>query len=186
MPIDNQLTDFVSEENKITQDVIDNLKEPRFVTACNPIIISRIHSYCKMLLEFSKNKHDSKEIAYLINLNTGSLERVSFGNAHNVSIPSFFPLINNTNYSYLIIHNHPSNSSFSQRDVRTFISLTKVSILIVLGNKGAIYILEKKRDLSFVERFQLIKKTLQYKTNEFLLEDVIIETHKCEIIYTKI
>ena len=113
-------------------------------------------------------------------------DRVSFGNAHNVSIPSFLPLINDTDFNYLIIHNHPSNLPFSKRDIRTFISLANVSVLMVLGNKGSIYILEKLRDLSFVERNSLIMKILQYKTNEFSLEDVIIEMQKYEIIYTKI
>ena len=185
MPIDNQLTDYVSEENKITQDVIDNLKEPRFVTACTPIIIRRIHSYCKQLLQFSKDKHDSKEVSYLINIESLTLERVALGDAHNVDITSFISLLQTQSHHYLVIHNHPSNLPFSPKDIRTLVS-SEISVLIVLGNKGSIYILEKTRSITSMEELRIAKELVKYKLATVSFEDVIITLNMYEIYYTEI
>jgi len=186
MPINNQLTDSVSEENKITPDVIDNLKEPRFVTACNPIIISRIHLYCKMLLDFSKNKHDSKEIAYLIDLVNISLKGVELGTSHNVSISSFSKIIKGIDSKYLIIHNHPSNLPFSPRDFSTFFSIHNIVILIVIGNRGSIYILEKTKPYNAKEKNELLMLSIKYKLNQISFDDVIMNIRKYGVIYIQI
>lgn len=185
MPIDSKLSDFVSEENKITQDVIDNLDEPRFVTVCGPLIINQIHLYCKQLLQFSKEKYDSKEVAYLINIESLLLERIALGNAHNVDITSFISLLQSQSHHYLVIHNHPSNLTFSPRDISTLVS-SEISVLIVLGNKGAVYILEKSRSITPKEELIITKAIKKYKLNTATFEDVIMILEMYEIYYTKI
>ena len=64
------IDDIVEEESRITQTTINNLKRPKFVTIQEDIVVEYIYEYCIRLLEYSKNRHGSKEVAYAINLNT--------------------------------------------------------------------------------------------------------------------
>ena len=186
MPIDNQLTDYVSEENKITQDVIDNLKEPRFVTLHDLTVVKHIHTTGKCLLQFSKDKHNSMEISYTISLSTLELCRVEFGNSHTVSLESQIKLLSSSNDSYLVIHNHPSNSPFSPRDIKTFIIVRSITILMVIGNKGAIYIIEKTRQIYNNELVELRRISFDYINNKIILMKVVEMLYKHDIIITHI
>ena len=64
------IEDCVDEEHRIKDEIILNLNKLRFYTINDEEIIEYIHWHCQKLLELSKNKNDSKEIARAINLNT--------------------------------------------------------------------------------------------------------------------
>ena len=66
-------------------------------------------------------------------------------------------------YAFAVMHNHPSGSHFSRKDIKTFVDAENMTILIVIGNNGDIYILEKTRQLSINELLS-VRKSLIGKT----------------------
>lgn len=78
-----EFEDVVREENRIQQATIDDLPRPSFVTIEDEDITDYIYEFCKNLLLFSKEKHESKEMAYAINLSTLDFVGTDFGVVYN-------------------------------------------------------------------------------------------------------
>lgn len=89
------------------------------------------------LLEFAREKNDSKEVAFVFdgNLNNrkeflGTDDSLDFGSS----------LFENNS---VVMHNHPRNSSFSDRDIRFIIDNENVKVLTIVKNNGHIETLTK-------------------------------------------
>lgn len=181
------LEDEVSEENKITQAVIDNLRRPTFYLISEDAVVEYIFEYCKNLLDYSMKKCGSKEIAYAINLETLKFEGAEMGDSHTVDITHLVEKIDDSGCIFIVLHNHPSNSPFSPKDIETFIAAQNMAILIVLGNKGAIHIIEKTRDIEEnTEKLTLRKTVIGYRKGELSFDETIDALDKLGIRYNSI
>lgn len=156
---DFQLDDTVPVENRITESVIENLVRPKFVTIQDDSISEYIYLYCKHLLKYSMERHESKEVAYAINLNTLDFVGAAFGTSRTVDIEELISKMDDSEYIFLVLHNHPSNSSFSPKDLNTFFEAINISVLVVIGNSGALHVIEKTKPVS-EEDYLMIKKIL--------------------------
>ena len=169
-----RIDDIVAEENRITQSSIDDLKRPKFVTIQDDAVVEYIYEYCKKLLEDSKDKHGSKEVAYALNLNTLDFVGAEFGTSKSIDISSLIDKIKDSECIFLVLHNHPSDEPFSSRDLNTFFSIPNMAILMVVGNKGSVYIIEKTERDSIEDNFLKIKRILvSYRRYEMSFDEVI-------------
>lgn len=184
---DKHIEDAVSKENLIVQSVIDGLTKPVFVTIQNEQVIDYIFEYCKNLLSYSMNRHGSKEMAYAINLNTLDFVGAEFGTSNSVDISSLIDKMGDSECIFIVLHNHPSNGPFSPRDLSTFFNIPNLAILMVIGNKGAIYTIEKTDKRVLDDSFKAIKKILfQYRRGNLSFEDVVEELGQYGIAYNRV
>jgi len=179
------LDDEVSEENQITQMIIDKLSKPYFFLISDESVVEYIFEYCKNLLTYSMNKHGSKEIAYAINLNTLKFEGAEIGSSRTVDITHLVEKIDDSECIFIVLHNHPSNNPFSPKDIETFMNAQNMVILMILGNKGAMYIIEKTKDVEeHVEKLLLRKTLIDYRLGEISFGDAISSLETLGIKYT--
>lgn len=179
------IEDHLDEDCMITDEVIYNLEKLAFMTIEDEEIVEYIHGQCKRLLEFSKNKNESKEVASAINLNTFEMIDTVYGNSRSVDIGYMIKNMKNTSDVFLVLHNHPSGNHFSQVDLKTFVDSVNMTILIAVGNNGAIYIIEKTRQL-FPNEILSIRKTLtDWKNQATDFSGVIEQISEFGIVYTK-
>ena len=181
-----KIDDIVAEENRITQSSIDNLKRPKFVTIQDDAVVEYIYEYCKKLLEYAKDKHESKEVAYALNLNTLDFVGAEFGTSKSIDISSLIDKIKDSECIFLVLHNHPSDGPFSPRDLNTFFSAPNMAILMVIGNKSSIYTIEKTERDSIENNFMKIKRILvSYRQHEISFGEVIKELELYGIKYSR-
>ena len=179
------IDDFVPASDQITQSVIENLKKPKFYTIQDDNIVNYIHQYCIHLMKFSKDKCESKEIAYAIDLNTLEFIGAEFGNSHSVDIGALIDKIKDDACIFMVAHNHPSDKTFSPRDLITFFSVPNMVILMVLGNKGSMYIIEKTNKTLIDNNYTKIKQALiKYRKSQQCFDVTINELKQYGIMYT--
>ena len=184
--LSDPILDLVPENNKITDNVITNLKLPNFQTITDSEIIHFIYLHCRKVLEIAKDKNASKEVARIINLENFEIPGTTMGNAHSVDIECLISPYKNSEDAFLVIHNHPSNNHFSRRDIKVFTDVINLTILIVVGNQGSIYILEKTRQLSTNELLSIRKTLLDWKNNVIDFVEVITQIRSFGLVYTEI
>lgn len=179
------LEDEVPEERRITEDAIRKLGKPRFQTIDNNCFEEYIYKYCVQLMEYSMIKHQSKEMAYAINLISLDFAGAVFGNSRNIKLDELECVIDE-DAEYLIMHNHPSNNCFSYRDLYTFIGLKNIRILMVIGNGGNIYIIEKSRKIEGQQLLLLRKVLHKFANGELEYSQLIEVLGKYGIRYTEV
>jgi hypothetical protein len=172
-------------ENQITQSVIDNLKKPALATLVNEELTDNIYSLCKNLLSYSKDRYESKEIAYALNINTMEFVGAAFGTERTIDIEPLIAQMDGSGCIYVVVHNHPSDSYFSPRDLNTFFGTPNMAVLIVLGNKGSVYTIEKKRVITYVEYIEIKKLVIAYRMGKINFENVISKLSQYEVVYNK-
>ncbi len=180
------LEDYIDEKDKITDDVVLKLKPFSFKTIEDEEIVKYIHWQGQKILEIAKDKNESKEVARALNLETFEVLGTVMGRAHSVDIDFLVDQMRDSNYAFLVMHNHPSNSSFSRKDIKTFVDSVNMTILIVLGNKGSIYILEKTKQLVPNELLSIRKTLLDWKNEAIVFSDVIEQIKTFGIVYSAI
>lgn len=170
-------------QNLITDDVIINLRELSFETIKEPEVVNYIHWQCQKVLQIAKDKNDSKEVARAINLYTLEVLGTVMGEMRRVDIDYLVQQMQDLGYVFVVIHNHPSDMHFSVLDIKTFVNSDNLTILVVLGNCGSVYILEKTRQLELNEVLS-IKKTLRDWQNQTIaFDDVVEQISKFGIVY---
>ena len=180
------LNDNLSDDQKITDEVILQLKPLIFRTISDDDIIKFIHLQCQKVLEIAKTKNDSKEVARAINLQTLDILGTVMGESRKVDIDYLVSQMQDSGYAFVVLHNHPSDMHFSVLDIKTFINSDNLTILIVLGNLGSIYVLEKTR-LPELNEILSIKKTLLNWQNKIISFETVIEhLGKFGIVYNEI
>lgn len=178
-----ELLDSVNAEDRITQTVIDNLIKPEFVSITDEAISEYVYMYCKHLLQFSMDRHESKEIAYAINLNTLDFVGAAIGNSRSVDVEELISKMDNSEYVFIVLHNHPSNTTFSPKDLNTFFEAAKVSILIVIGNHGSVFVIEKTRAISEYDFLEIKKALIKYRNGENNFDDTVDRLAEYGIVY---
>ena len=175
--------DSVDIENLITQESIDKLKRPIFSTIDNVEVTEYIFYYCKKLLIYAKERHNSKEMAYAINLNTLDFIGSAFGNSKSVDITPLIRLMSNKKNLFVVIHNHPSSRPFSPKDLNTFFSTSNMMILVVLGNNGIIYIIEKCAHISDESYAEIKKLIIKYRQSKIDFDKLIFKLMNYNITF---
>ena len=85
----------------------------------------------------------------------------------------------------MVAHNHPSDKTFSPRDLITFFSVPNMVILMVLGNKGSMYIIEKTNKTLIDNNYTKIKQALiKYRKSQQCFDVTINELKQYGIMYT--
>ena len=180
------LNDNLNDDQKITDEVILMLKPLTFKTISDDDIIEFIHSQCQKVLELAKTKNDSKEVARAINLQTLEILGTVMGESRKVDIDYLMSQMRDSEYAFVVLHNHPSDMHFSVLDIKTFINSDNLTILVVLGNLGSIYVLEKTR-LPELNEILSIKKTLLNWQDQIIdFKTVIEHISKFGIVYSEI
>ncbi|MCR4755801.1 MAG: hypothetical protein K5868_09810 [Lachnospiraceae bacterium] len=183
--LDDKLHDTVDEDKLITDDVIINLKPLVFRTIEDVEIADFIHLQCQKVLQLAKEKNCSKEVASAVNLETFDVLSPVYGDSRSVNIDYLISQMKGTDYAFLVMHNHPSGFYFSRRDLKTFIDAENMTILIVLGNDGSIYIIEKKRQLLLGEVLSARKTLVDWKYNVIDYKTVIEQLGEFGIVYSE-
>ncbi len=179
-----EFNDSVPLENRITQEVIDNLVRPVFVSITDEAITEYVYMYCKHLLKYSMERHESKEIAYAINLNTLDFVGAAFGNSRSVDVEELIAKMDDSEYVFIILHNHPSNSTFSPKDLSTFFEAVNVSILVVIGNDGGIYVIEKTKAISESDYLDVKRYLVAYRKGVADFEDTAEKLKRFGVVYS--
>lgn len=182
--LQKQLEDRVPLSDRITQTVIDNLVKPRFVTIDDEDLTEYIYRYCKQLLQYSMDRHESKELAYAINLTTLDFVGAVYGDARTVDVDAIVPRSDDCDYVFIVLHNHPSNNTFSPKDLNTFFEVANVSILVVIGNKGALYVIEKTRAITRADFLEIKRIIIRYRNSENSFEEAVNELAGYGIVYS--
>ena len=112
------LNDNLSDDQKITDEVILQLKPLIFRTISDDDIIKFIHLQCQKVLEIAKTKNDSKEVARAINLQTLDILGTVMGESRKVDIDYLVSQMQDSGYAFVVLHNHPSDMHFSVLDIK--------------------------------------------------------------------
>lgn len=180
----NQLGDSVLPENRITQHVIESLSRPKFATIHNETVSDYIFQYCRQLLKFSMEKHESKEVAYAINLETLDFIGVAVGSSRTVDVEGLIIKMEDSDSLFIVLHNHPSNSTFSSKDLNTFVEASNIQILVVIGNRGSVYVLEKTQRISGEDFVRVKKAVIDYRNGQSSFLETVDMLSAYGIVYS--
>lgn len=123
-----------------------------------------IQNQHKELLRYSRDNNENKEVAFVFDNSfakrkefLGDDDRLDFGNE----------LYGN---ELFVMHNHPRNSSYSDRDIRFIVGNDNVKSLSIIKNNGNVEVLTKTniydKDKAFVELKRCYKKYVRKGTDE--------------------
>lgn len=99
------------------------------------------------LLQFSKTKNNSNEVACLLDLKTN--ERLDFVKGDQTSVDiekdaaSYHWLRSKSAESIMLCHNHPGQSYFSLPDIVTFLKNDSVGTMSIVTNQGKVWTISK-------------------------------------------
>lgn len=180
------LDEKVPQKNLISDTIIDNLIPLSFETIDDEEIIKYIYEHCKKLLRFAKDKNSSKEVAKAIDLSNFDVLGEAIGSVRTVDIRKMMEMIYKTSNPFIIIHNHPTNNSFSYRDLSTFFSSNQLRIMVVIGNLGAIYTIEKTDYLFQNQLVSVRKSLLDWKHGNIDANTMYEQLSRFGVIYSEI
>ena len=151
----------------ITDVAINKVKLIKFeeIPKEEHLIISNL---AKMVLEISKENNNSNEVSitYKIGTNIKDIDSsigVQFGNEYEVD-----PLSNTISYHLIkgqnecivvLLHNHPSLSSFSLDDIYFFLSYHTIKMMVLVSNKRDIHYMVKNSKYDIDKNILLLNKT---------------------------
>lgn len=158
-----------------------------------------ICGFAKKVLEFSKKRNDSNEVSitYLLGSKT-SVDNIGiqFGNETEVD-----PLSNTTSYhmimgqkecAVVILHNHPSMTSFSLEDIRFFLEYRTIKLLVVVTNRGTLHYIVKSDKYNSENSILLFNKSAtEFNKSKNVTKQIsatqkfLKKCKKCGIIYKK-
>ena len=180
-----ELPDKEDEINIISDDTIVNLKKLILTTIKEDEVTEYIYWHCQKVLQVAKEKNGSKEVARAINLKTLDVLGTVMGELRHVDIDYLVQKMKDTEYVFVVIHNHPSDMHFSFQDIKTFVNADNMTILIVLGNNGSVYVLEKTRQLSLNEVLSIRKELINWKNQLIDFKKVVEQIKAHGIVYSE-
>lgn len=91
---------------------------------------------------------DGNEHMFLVNLESGKLDHYETnGMPGEVGYDIWEYLGNNKDRKYAFVHNHNTNSSFSEPDIRTLITAPEIPVMVATRNDAVKYVAERKGDI---------------------------------------
>lgn len=136
----NSLQDIFKDDKikttRISQQVLDNLRSPDLDSLTKAQNIT-LRQGMENLLKRVDGKPEGTECAYYYDMHAKFL-KWEMGEPGAQSIGVYNPLID-----YIAMHNHPSGGTFSPGDIGSFVKNDNMKVLIVIGNNGNQYIMQK-------------------------------------------
>jgi len=160
--------------NIITQSIIDNIK-PINISSFNQDENDYINEWIKVLLEFSMDENNSYEVGVILDtLDWAQYDKVK-GKEHSVKFDTdkMRAWLQNYNDRLILIHNHPSDKTFSERDLLNFARTKSIHMLIVVGNKGSIYTLRKLTNFDKLQFAKQLSKVLSFYKGKMAKHQII-------------
>lgn len=158
---------------KITDIAIDKVRQTR-ITGFTNEENKYIQDFHKQLLRISKTQNNSEEVAITIDIIQWSYQ-ITIGNGNRVIIKND-PIANRMlkekpKNTLLVMHNHPSTSTFSGKDFKTFCDYESIYTITIVGNDGSVQVMTK--DINFnginakIKYYELANdfKAHRYKNN---------------------
>ena len=120
-----------------------------------------VHELCEFLLKESRDKNNSNEVMLTydfdnkLNIKNGFeyiLEKtgICYGTINQTDLFSDTLtqsiIMRAKNVAVLSIHNHPGSSPFSTLDISSFLKETAIKLMIIVGNNGELYYLNKNKN----------------------------------------
>ena len=132
-----QFQGFTHKENEVIQqrhkDLLKNARK-----LCN------LHGSLLMKVVYLINLHDLSEY-WVVEGITDSMVSIKSDMSANQKMQTGYK------NSLLLMHNHPSSSTFSAEDFKLFCNTKSLYIMTVVGNNGTVYTLTKDKDFNPVE-----------------------------------
>lgn len=140
----------------------------------------------QQVLFISKHRNESNEIAMTYRLGTRLDEKIgeqvglSFGTEHSVD-----PLQDTISYHMIcsakaceivLLHNHPSLSKFSLKDIQFFLRQASLKMMIMVTNAGSISYLVKTNKYTFSEATKLCNKAIELHNEASNLKEFQVAT----------
>jgi len=101
----------------------------------------------KRLLSISKNMNNSEEVAIIIDIIHWKTE-VIIGKLNHIALksnPDAYRMIKQSaKNTILAMHNHPSTSTFSGVDFKTFCDNKSIFVMTIVGNDGSVQVMGKQ------------------------------------------
>lgn len=149
----------------ITDTVIDSL--PEIHVFQDEQLNLRLHKQAADLLAEAQTHTIGTELAKIIPLNSDlPIPDTIVGeeSGFTVIIPKCSDLS-------ITLHNHPSGSTFSDRDIRNFVSDRKANAMAVVGNNGKWYVLKKNDDFDWIKFERQVFFVDTSKFSEIILKE---------------
>jgi proteasome lid subunit RPN8/RPN11 len=100
----------------------------------------------KQLLKLSQKENNSEEIAIVVDIISWD-NQVVFGKENKVIMKknpnAYKMMVENPKNTILVMHNHPSTSTFSGEDFKMFCDYEAIYIMTIVGNDGSIQVMTK-------------------------------------------
>lgn len=139
-----------------SKDAIRNTKEKVFYDPKNDYSVN-LNGYTKEVNQgisvaikdvARKGGSDGFEHMHLVNLKTGEVEYYETNHMeHEVGYKFWKYLDKNLDKKYAFIHNHNTDSSFSEADLRTVLTTKEIPMMIAVRNDGVKYVAERSGDI---------------------------------------
>lgn len=140
----------------------------------------------KEVLILSKCENDSNEVAITCDLEAENpLEGygITFGGEFDVDVcsdtRSFHLLHSGKNTAVVLIHNHPSTKTFSLLDLQFLLIYTRVKMLVVVSNQGAVHYIQKDKKFDREAAVRLIRECV----DEYNIESLAIERYRASLAF---
>lgn len=151
----------------ITDNAIKNVKKVE-ISGFNAKQNDYIHNQHKELLEYARDNNDNKEAAFVFRndlsdkaIFKGDNDAVDFGNALSGKGDGLF-----------VMHNHPNNSTFSDRDIRFIVSDGSIQSISVVKNNGGIEVLTKSTEYDEQNTITHLKRAYKKYVNNDSDEEI--------------
>lgn len=151
----------------ITDNAIKNVKKVE-ISGFNDEQNDYIHNQHKELLKYARENNDNKEVAFVFRndlsdktIFKGDNDTVDFGNALIGKGDGLF-----------VMHNHPNNSAFSDRDIRFIVSDGSIQSISVVNNNGGIEVLTKSTEYDEQNTITHLKRAYKKYVNNDSDEEI--------------
>lgn len=123
----------------------------------------KLREYHREVLKRSRATNNHGEFGILLDKNLNEVYSIK-GNEVELEIPNLRVFGD----GILILHNHPANSSFSTKDIETFIEADEIKTMSIVKNSGNVEIITKtpnfEKQRAITSYLRNLKKYLKIKT----------------------
>jgi len=120
-----------------------------------------------------KYKDNQKENLAMLDAKTGNLiGKITTGTKTNVnpSLSNIARLYKHKDNSFILIHNHPENYSFSLTDIKSYVKFKSIDTMIIKSPDYTFYLKAPKRNIDIdklKEKYNKIEKQINKQYNSF-------------------
>ena len=158
-------------KNMIRQEVIDNLAKI-FIIGMDADENEYVNAWIKYALQYAKDYNDSNEVGIMLDKSNWDIYDIVVGTENYVryNMPEY---LEERSGNLILIHNHPSNHIFSDRDIFNFCKTQTVNALIVAGNMGNVYFLQKMQKFDKYKMIEYYSKETERNKSVWSRERIL-------------